>query len=345
METIVWHGKENNASDLHFSAYSSIKMRIMGKLKSYDENTILTPKAIEQMINNLLNEKEQLQLEKNNAIDISLIIKDIRVRCNIFKTINGYSIAMRLLPDTIPSLDELNMPTILKSISMLNQGLILVTGSTGSGKSTTLASILDHINSTSQKHIITLEDPIEFVHKHKSSIINQIELNQNQFSDILKYTMRQDPDCILIGEIRDTQTMELALTASETGHLVLSTLHTNDAPSTINRIIDVFPTNAQNQIRIKLAATLKVIISCKLLNTVDGKSKVSAQEIMIVNKPIENIIRTGDIHLLSQQIETGKSEGMQLMDYSIANLVNKNIISYDTAKANCHDIKILNRYL
>jgi twitching motility protein PilT len=255
--------------------------------------------------------------------------------------------ALRIIPLTIPTMDELGIPPIVKDLSMLPRGLILVTGPTGSGKSTTLASMVDLINHKKKYHILTLEDPIEYLHKHDKSIVNQREIGSDSlsFANALRAALRQDPDVILVGEMRDLETMSIALTAAETGHLVLSTLHTIGAASTIDRIIDVFPSYQQQQVRIQLSSVIQGIISQQLLPMIDGKGRIAAFEIMVATPAIRNLIREEKTHQIDTAIQTGSKYGMQTMDNSMLKLFNKGKISEETVLSQSVFPDVIKRYL
>ncbi len=270
-----------------------------------------------------------------------------RFRINVFKQRGSIGLAIRLIPYETPSLDELNLPPIIQTLAEKESGFILVTGPAGSGKSTTLASMIDIINSERSCHIITLEDPIEFLHKHKKSIVNQreIETDSQSFSAALRAALRQDPDVILVGEMRDLETISTAITAAETGHLVLSTLHTNSAPQTVDRIIDVFPPHQQQQVRSQLSNILEGIVCQQLIRSIDREEMVPAFEILIVNDAVRNLIREDKISQIDTVLQTQIKNGMMPMDYSLAKLVRQKLITIEDASMRAVDIDILKRYL
>ncbi len=320
---------KSNASDLHLTAGVPPVMRIYGKLV-FSEMDILTPKSTQALADEILNEKQKTVLEQEGQIDLSLSLAQTgRFRVNVFKQRGSIGLAIRLIPYEIPSLAKLHLPPIIRTLAEKESGFILVTGPAGSGKSTTLAAMIDIINTERSCHIITLEDPIEFLHKHKKSIVNQreIETDSQSFSAALRAALRQDPDVILVGEMRDLETISTAITAAETGHLVLSTLHTNGAPQTVDRIIDVFPPHQQQQVRIQLANTLLGVISQRLVPRMDRQGLVPAVEVMISTPAIKNLIREGKTHQIYSSIQTGSKYGMQTMESSVRELYDRGLIS------------------
>ncbi len=322
---------KNNASDLHLTTGIPPVMRIYGKLV-FTEMNILTPNDTEAFANEALTDKQKQLLEEKGQVDLSLSLANIgRFRVNLFKQRGSIGIAARLIPYNTPTLDELSLPKIIGSLARKENGFILVTGPAGSGKSTTLASMIDIINTERSCHIITLEDPIEFLHKHKKSIVNQREIHtdSDSFPTALRAALRQDPDVILVGEMRDLETISTAITAAETGHLVLSTLHTNSAYQTVDRIIDVFPPHQQQQVRIQLANTLIGVISQRLLPRADKKGLIPAVEIMVSTPAIKNLIREGKTHQIYSSIQTGSKYGMQTMENSLRHLLSGGLISQD----------------
>ena len=316
---------ELGASDVHFSAGLPCKVRVDGDILDYSEEIISNDYLIE-LINEML--IDRIGLDHFKEYDFSYEILGLsRYRVNIFNSMSTYSMSIRAIPSKIATLDELGSPHIFKELSSKKQGLVLVTGPTGSGKSTTLAAMVDYINFKDKKHILTLEDPIEFVHTSKKSLINQrqIGIDTDSFASGLRSSLRQDPDVILIGEMRDLDTISIALTAAETGHLVFGTLHTKDAPSSIDRIVDVFPPEQQSQVKVQLSEVLVGVISQRLLKKKTG-GRVAAYEIMVMVPAIKNLIRTGKIHQVKNMMQMGKSQGMELMENSIKELVDKGII-------------------
>lgn len=324
---------EIGASDIHLTIGVPPIMRIHGDLKQYGKDA-LTPQDTEEMAKGIVTGDSWRKFEEKGELDFSYGIPGVsRFRVNIYRQRSCISLAIRVVPTTIPSLEDLGMPMVLKEIAAKQQGLVLVTGPTGSGKSTTLASMIDYMNQNMRRHIITLEDPIEYLHKHKHCIIDQREVgfDTQNFSNGLRACLRQDPDVILVGEMRDLETISTAITAAETGHLVLGTLHTTNAPSTIDRIIDVFPPSQQAQVRIQLAAVLAAVISQRLLPTADRSGRVTANEILINNAAIKNLIRNEKIHQIHSVMQTSKSGGMHTFEMSIKELLEEKIISRETA--------------
>lgn len=325
------------ASDIYITTGTKPILRINGDLIAIEEHPAISKKMAEDFILDILNEKQQAEFVKSLDLDFSLDVPGVcRFRVNVFVQRKGIAATFRLIPENAVSLDELGLPEQLKQICKSQQGLVLVTGSTGSGKSTTMASMIHQINLDSAKHIITVEDPIEFIHDNRKSIIEQREVGTHtlSFQKALRSALREDPDVILVGEMRDLETISLAITAAETGHLVFATLHTNGASKSVDRIIDAFPTNQQNQIRMQLAESLNAVIWQTLMKTRDGNSRVAGLEIMINNTSVANMIRKNKTHQLSSAIETGQKEGMQTMKKSITDLLEAGIIDEKTALEN-----------
>lgn len=311
------------ASDLHLTTGSKPIYRIHGQLVPHGEEKIFNYET-EHYARELLTEAQWAEFSKKGEIDLSYGIEGVsRYRINIFRQRDAVGIAIRVIKHNIPSLEELGVNPILRTFIDKPQGLILVTGPTGSGKSTTLASMVDLINKTQSKHIITLEDPIEYLHKHHKSIVNQREIGKDSksFAAALRASLRQDPDVILVGEMRDLETISTAITAAETGHIVFATLHTTDAPGTIDRIIDAFPVSQQTQIRLQLSTVLVSIISQRLLPTIGGDGRVVAMEILINNPAVANLIRSEKTHQLKNVMQTSKQTGMETMERAIKKLV------------------------
>ncbi len=327
------------ASDLHVSAGLPPVIRVDGNLLRTQYKN-LTPDEVEDLLFPMLNNEQRRNLEQNWELDMSYGISGVgRFRVNIYKNRNTYAAAFRTIVTQIPSFDTLGLPEIVKTITERPRGLVLVTGPTGSGKSTTLAAMMDHINETRSEHILTIEDPIEFVHRSKKSVIHQRELGQDtrSFANALKSALREDPDIILVGEMRDIETIALALTAAETGHLVFGTLHTSSASSTIDRIIDVFPEGQQQQIRIQLGGCLEAVFAQTLLPRLqpDGtkKGRVMAQEILIKTNAISNLIREGKSAQIYSSIQTGTGYGMQTLENALAELYKQGLVTADDALA------------
>lgn len=325
---------ERGASDLHITTGSPPRLRIDGKLIPIDHPP-LTPADTKNLCYSILTDAQKHKFEENNELDLSFGIKGLsRFRANIFMQRGAVAGAFRTIPFGIKSFSELGLPEIINELVKKPRGLIVVTGPTGSGKSTTLAAMVDRINEERYDHIITIEDPIEYLHGHKKSLINQREVNADtaSFKAALKYVLRQDPDVVLIGEMRDLETIEAALTVSETGHLTLATLHTNSAVQTINRIIDVFPSHQQEQIRVQLSFVLEGIISQQLIPKKTGQGRVLAVEILIPNPAVRNLIREDKIHQIYSIMQTGQAKsGMQTMNQSLFELYSKGLISYEDA--------------
>lgn len=320
---------QSGASDLHISAGESPMLRIHGDIKRIDMEP-LTEEDVHNMIYDILNDQQRKVFEEHQELDFSIPLGEYgRFRVNVFKQNRGEAAVLRTIPNKVKSFEELGLPKICKSIAKADKGLILVTGPTGSGKSTTLATMIDLINTSSNKHIITIEDPIEFIHESKKCLINQREVGEHthKFANALRSALREDPDVILVGEMRDLETISLALTAAETGHLVFATLHTNNAPKTIDRIVDAFPAGQQAQIRTMLSETLYAVVSQILIKRADGKGRVPALEIMICTPAIRNLIREAKTAQIFSTLQTSQKHGMQTMEASIKYLLERRIIS------------------
>lgn len=325
---------EKNASDLHITTGSPPRFRIDGKLEQIDYPA-LTPADTKALCYSILTDAQKYKYEENNELDLSFGVKGLsRFRGNIFMQKGAVAGAFRTIPFEIKGFKELGLPEIVNELVKKPRGLILVTGPTGCGKSTTLASMIDRINSERYDHIITVEDPIEYLHTHKRCLINQREVNADtvSFKAALKYVLRQDPDVVLIGEMRDLETIEAALTVSETGHLTLATLHTNSAVQTINRIIDVFPPHQQDQIRVQLSFVLEAILAQQLIPKKSGKGRILAIELLVPNPAIRNLIREDKVHQIYSMMQTGQAKfGMQTMNQSLFELYSKGFLSYENA--------------
>ncbi|MEW6413455.1 MAG: type IV pilus twitching motility protein PilT [Candidatus Zixiibacteriota bacterium] len=319
------------ASDLHLTVGSPPVVRVDGKLQRLNHD-ILTSEQTKKLSYSMLNEKQKQKFEQNSELDFSFGIEQMsRFRCNMFMQRGNVAVALRQIPYKIRTFDELGLPKVISDFSRLPRGLVLVTGPTGSGKSTTLASIIDKINKERPVHIITVEDPIEYLHRHQTALINQREVysDTQSFAAALKYALREDPDVVLIGEMRDLETIEAALSISETGHLAFATLHTNSASESINRIIDAFPTNQQEQIRISLSFTLQAIVSQTLIPKIGG-GRVMAMEILVVTPAIRALVRDDKVHQIYSMIQSGQKFGMKTMNQSLAEL-------YQTGKITIND--------
>ncbi len=337
---------EKQGSDLHLTVGSPPMLRLQGKLWPTDL-PVLTAKETRRLVYQFLNNDQRERFERDLELDISYELERVaRYRCNIFLTRLGIGAVFRVIPTDIKTLQDLKLPAVLGDLARRNKGLILVTGPTGSGKSTTLAAMVDQVNNERQDHILTIEDPIEFVHRHKSCIVNQREIGPNtkSFSNALRSALREDPDIILVGEMRDYETISLAVTAAETGHLVFATLHTPSAAQSVDRIVDVFPAHQQDQIRTQLADALQGIIAQQLIPTVDGMSRAVALEILINTPAVANLIRDNKTFQLPSIMQTSKQAGMQTMDQSLLDLVKQRKISPQEAYRRAFDKKSFEQY-
>lgn len=329
---------EEGASDLHLTVGSPPQIRVNGELTRLDEFDVLEPNELRRMIYGILTQKQRETLEAELELDLSHPLPGKgRFRVNVFFQKEAIGAVMRTIPDQVVPLETLGLPRVVRDFSEYPRGLVLVTGPTGSGKSTTLASLVDIINAERPCHIVTVEDPIEFLHNHKRAIVNQREVGEDThgFANALKHVLRQDPDVILVGEMRDLDTIQTALTAAETGHLVFATLHTQDAPQSIDRIIDVFPSHQQDQVRVQLATTIQAIMTQQLIRSDDGSCRYVGSEVMVATPAIRNLIREGKIYQIYSAMQAGGQHGMQTMDQSLAELVKQNKISYDLALERC----------
>ncbi|KPM76995.1 MULTISPECIES: type IV pilus twitching motility protein PilT [Pseudoalteromonas] len=329
---------QHKASDLHLSSGVSPMIRVDGDVRRINIPA-LEQKDVNSLVYDIMNDNQRKDYEQNLEVDFSFEVPNLaRFRVNAFNSNRGPAAVFRTIPSDVLTLDDLGAPDIFKTISDNPRGLVLVTGPTGSGKSTTLAAMVDYINQNKHHHILTIEDPIEFVHENKLSLINQREVHRDthSFSNALRSALREDPDVILVGELRDLETIRLAMTAAETGHLVFGTLHTTSAPKTIDRIIDVFPGEEKDMVRSMLSESLRAVISQTLLKKVGG-GRVAAHEIMIGIPAIRNLIREDKIAQMYSSIQTGASHGMQTMDQCLANLVNYGIITTNDARAKAQD--------
>ena len=335
--------KDMDGSDLHMNPGSKPVIRIHGELIILEEYDVLTRSSTERMLQVHLSEDQRRKLERDWALDCSYEIDEVaRYRVNLFRQRRGLNGVYRIIPTKIPSFEELKMPPeVFNKFCQLRQGIVLITGPTGSGKSSTLASMIDHINRTRQEHIITVEDPIEFVHTHKKCLISQREVGHHcrSFADALRSALREDPDIILVGEMRDLETISLAITAAETGHLVFTTLHTTNAGQTIDRIIDVYPPHQQPQVRIQLANSIQAIVAQRLIPLSRGGGRVPSHEILIKTNAVANLIREGKSEQIFSQIQTGKEMGMQTMDDNLGRLVRRGLIKYEDAVEYAYDRK------
>ncbi|VEI07924.1 type IV pilus twitching motility protein PilT [Kurthia zopfii] len=323
-----------NASDLHLTVGIPPTFRINGQLQTFDEQKLL-PDDLQRIVLQAIPEFRRAEFEEKRELDFNYSLPNrCRFRMNAYHQRNSLTLAARKIDAVIPTIESLNMPNVLYDLCKKPQGLILVTGPTGSGKSTTLAAMIDYINQTQAKHIITLEDPIEYLHGHQMSIVNQREVGSDTktFANGLRAALRQDPDIILVGEMRDLDTISTAITAAETGHLVMATLHTSSAPTTIDRIIDVFPPHQQGQIRIQLANVLQGIISQRLFKRVDQTGRIAATEVLTHTSSISNLIRNDKVHQIANILQTSKALGMHTLESSIQKLLSERKIDFETAK-------------
>ena len=339
---------QRGASDLHLTSGSPPVIRYLGDLMRLEEYPVLDPQALRTMVYAIISQKQRERLEQNLELDMSYSLPGkARFRVNVYFQRDSIGAAFRMIPFEIKPLQDLGLPPVVAEFARLPRGFVLVTGPTGSGKSTTLASLVDIVNSERACHIMTVEDPIEFLHRHKSSIVNQRELGSDthSFSEALKHVLRQDPDVILVGEMRDLETIQTAITAAETGHLVFATLHTQDAPQTVDRIIDVFPPHQQQQVRVQLSTTLQGVVTQQLLQTADGRGRAVASEVLVATPAVRHLIREGKVHQIYSVMQAGGRYGMRTMDASLAQLVKAGKITQQLALERCHDPEELNRLL
>ena len=339
---------ERGASDLHMTAGAPPTIRLYGDLIRLVDYPILSPRALQGMIYAILPQKMRERLEQELELDMSYALPGkARFRVNVYYQRDSIGAAFRLIPYEIKTVESLGLPSVVTDLARYPRGFVVVTGPTGSGKSTSLAGMVDIVNRERSAHIMTVEDPIEFLHKHQQCIVNQREVGSDthSFAQALKHVLRQDPDVILVGEMRDLETISTAITAAETGHLVFATLHTQDAPQTIDRIIDVFPPHQQQQVRVQLATTLQGIVTQQLLQTADGRSRAVACEVLICTPAVRNLIREGKVHQIYSIMQAGGRFGMQTMDQALANLVKEGKISQQLAYERSHDPEELNRLI
>ena len=337
---------EQGCSDLHLAANAHPTVRKSGSLVQLEEWPVLTPQVIQKTMYAIMSGKQREKFEEELELDFAYALPGkARFRVNLYKQRDALGAAFRLIPYEIKALEDLGVPPAVSNFAMLPRGFVLVTGPTGSGKSTTLAAVVDLANRNRRDHIMTVEDPIEFLHEHKACLVNQREVGEDtwSFKNALKHVLRQDPDIILVGEMRDLETIEIALTAAETGHLVMATLHTQDAAQTIDRVIDVFPPSQQQQVRVQLAGALQGVVCQQLLKTTDGKGRVVATEVLVATPAIRNLIREGKTHQIYSALQAGAKHGMQTMDQHLAELVRKGRVSYDAALEKCHHVEDFNR--
>ncbi len=348
LNAILAQSCAKGATDVHLCAGIKPLLRLSSKLCPIEEMPVLNPRHIDSLLGNLLDEEKLKQLKKKKVLDLSFSVPGLgRFRVNIYSQRGTFALALRALPFDVPPLESLGLPEIVKSFAHKNRGLILATGAAGSGKSTTLAGLIKIINEEYNYHIITIEDPIEYLHPHGKSLVTQREIGYDTFSfaGALRSALREDPDIILVGEMRDPETIAIALTAAETGHLVLSTLHTIGSAKAIDRIIDAFPGGQQNQIRNQLAAVLEGVISQQLLTSQKSGRPVVAAEVMVVNTAIRNMIREGKQYQINNIMQTGQELGMNLMDSELARLYKEGIISLEEAQKHSQDPSLFQYFL
>ena len=346
IDDILLYSQQVKASDIHLTVNLPPMLRIDGKLTPSPWETI-TPREVQRLVYDILLSDQIERFERTKELDFSYGVAGVgRFRFNVYRQRHSIGCAMRAIPAKIPSLESLRLPPILKALTHKHSGIILVTGPTGSGKSTTIASMIDVINSERPVHILTMEDPIEYLHAHKVAMVNQREIGQDTttFANAIRAALREDPDVILVGEMRDKETIAAALTLAETGHLVFGTLHTRSAPATVDRIIDVFSSDQQDQIRVQFAGSLQAVVAQQLMPMVGG-GRVAAIEIMVATAAVRNLIREGKSHQLMSSIETGAQYGMQQMDKVLAELHRSGVVSMEEASSRCNDRENFLRYL
>jgi twitching motility protein PilT len=334
------------ASDVHLTVGAPPTVRISGALVALEQYGILERDSLHRVLFAILTQRQRETFESELELDLSYSVRNVaRFRVNLYQQRESIGGAFRQIPFEIRPLEQLGVPPVVANFAGLPRGLVLVTGPTGSGKSTTLAAVVDLANRTREDHIVTVEDPIEFLHRHKKCLVNQREVGQDthSFAAALKHVLRQDPDIILVGEMRDLETISVALTAAETGHLVFATLHTQDAAQTIDRIIDVFPSHQQAQVRTQLAATLQGVVCQTLCKRADMPGRVVATEVLIASPAVRNLIREGKTHQIYSAMQAGAKQGMHTLDQHLAELVRLGRISYETGLENCHHVEDYNR--
>lgn len=334
IESLLQFAAERKASDIHLAVESPPVLRIDGTLTRLGEEK-LSRQTIEQLASSMMDDVQARRFLEQGELDFSYSLPGVgRFRVNAFRQRGSVGVVIRIIPFSVPTPELLGLPPVCVELAKLQKGLVLVTGPTGSGKSTTLASMLDYINRTRSAHIVTIEDPIEYLHQHRLSLVNQREIGNDtlSFANALRAVLRQDPDVILVGEMRDLETISTAVTAAETGHLVFSTLHTNDATQAIDRMIDVFPPHQQQQIRVQLAAVLQGVLAQQLLPRADRHGRIAAIEVLLVTQAVRNLIREGKTHQLPTVIQTGGKLGMQSMEKGIQDLLRQGLISPEVAQ-------------
>ncbi|HEY8730033.1 MAG TPA: type IV pilus twitching motility protein PilT [Acidothermaceae bacterium] len=346
LSTLLVQVIDLGGSDLHMTAGARPMIRLHGHLQPVEEAPELSPTVIQTMLYAILTQRQREKFEAELELDFAYALPgQARFRVNMYRQRDAVGAAFRLIPFEIKPLEALGIPPSVANFAMMPRGFVLVTGPTGSGKSTTLAGIVDLANRSRRDHIMTVEDPIEFLHQHKSCLINQREVGEDthSFGNALKHVLRQDPDIILVGEMRDLETISVALTAAETGHLVFATLHTQDAAQTIDRVIDVFPPHQQQQVRVQLAGALQGVVSQTLVKTADGRGRAVATEVLVATPAIRNLIREGKTHQIYSALQAGARHGMHTMDQHLAELVKGGRITYEAALEKCHTVEDFNR--
>ncbi len=347
MDDLLRFAIQQRASDLHITADLPPEIRVDGRLRSLNFDP-LPPGECQRLVFGILTDRQIAEFETRRELDLSYGVSGLgRFRVNVYRQRGSVGAALRVIASTIPSFEELRVPPILRQLAERTSGLVLVTGPTGCGKSTTQATMIDHVNRTRECHIITLEDPIEYLHKHRRSMVNQREVGSdtNDFASALRSVLREDPDVVLVGEMRDLETISAALTIAETGHLVLGTLHTRNAPQSIDRIIDVFPPYQQEQIRVLLAGTLEAVIAQQLLPAYGRMGRLPVVEVLVVTAGIRNLIREAKTHQIYSLMETGAEEGMQTMDRDLARLVRSGQVSSEEAETRAVDLDSFRRWM
>jgi len=337
IEKIVNYARTHDLSDLHIHPGEPFAIRVHGVIQTFPDDFIES-ETIEAFVKEITNDEQMDHYQRQKDLDMAIAHEDLRFRVNVYNTSNGPAVVMRKIETVIPDAGTLGLPDVILNVANERNGLVLVTGPTGSGKSTTLAALIDRINQERHENIITVEDPIEFVHQSKSCLVSQREVGRDaiSFSSALKAMLREDPDVILVGEMRDLETISLALTAAETGHLVFGTLHTNGAPNSINRILDVFPPQQQAQARSQLSQSLRLVVTQQLLKRSDGPGRAAAFEIMVNNPAIANLIRENKVFQITQAMQTGKALGMITMEESVRQLVAQGVVNEDTDADGIH---------
>lgn len=348
LESFLTYSQQNHATDLHLCVASKPLIRVNGLLREIPDSDVLRLSEINEIVGSLLDEGKRIRLAESKSLDFSFSIPNKgRYRANIYSQRGTYAVAIRMLPFMIPDFSELGLPESVKGFTEKTKGLFLVTGATGCGKSTTLASLLNLINEKYNYHIHTVEDPIEYLHQHKKSLVTQREIGEDagDFAQALRAALREDPDVIMVGEMRDPETISVALTAAETGHLVFSTLHTVGAAKSIDRIIDAFPAEQHTQVKSQLATALEGIVSQQLIPRVDGTGRIIASEVLFVNPAVRNLIREGKHYQMNSIMQTGQAQGMQLLDMDLARLCNQGLISKEETYLRLSDRQLLMQFM